>query len=69
MGKTDWLPHPKTTGEEQKAVVVPGFRNIEITLEPYLVLSGNVERQEVAVLVDGGCNTNMLSSELVHLQK
>lgn len=39
--------------------------NIEIPLEPWIVLKREIAEESVSVLVDGGCNTNMLSTDFI----
>lgn len=41
------------------------FNNIEILLKPFLGLTGQLEGNDVTILVHSGCNTNMLSSAFV----
>lgn len=46
-------------------MVMGKFSNIEIPLEPCIVVRGVLEGVEVSILIDGGCNTNMVSSSFV----
>lgn len=58
-------PPQKATGGEQNNVVMGEFCNVEIPLEPCIVVKGLLEGLEVSILIDGGCNTNMVSKSFV----